>query len=400
MVNTQKKTYRLKKQQGLSTLLFSIAILLLGIIFTVAVSRSSVMEQRMAGNQIRHKQAFEAAQAGMDAAIIHLTAAPQGVDKDSDGNVDVFPTTYGSNLYVAFCQPGSLVTCPDSPGNPVCGTALTATNFNTPLVASCGWSDDNLGRTLIQQGVGTVSAMSMNPNNPLTTKGALNVGGSANVVNYFTNLTVWSGGALTSIGNSGKTFIRNPAVAPPPSGTVPPGPPTSCTTTTDYTCPTDKNNKGPDVIDSDPTLSTLSDTQMFQNYFGKDLATYRSSTSVQDITAAEVNTLAGVRGQSVVIEGNTTLPNSTIGTREQPVILIVNGNLSFQGSPTVYGVVYVTGNVTGGGTPTIQGAMVVQGTMEPTGSVDIIYDPLVTNNAVTKTGRAGWIPGTWRDWTN
>ncbi|WP_460566322.1 pilus assembly PilX family protein [Hydrogenophaga aquatica] len=385
----------------MTTLLVSVVILVLTTILVIFVSRAALMEQRMSANEIRHKQAFEAAQAGLDQAMVFMRTAPQGIDKNNDNVADAGPTatlSNGSTYFVAFCQPGTAIpACPDAPGYVAC-TAPALSNFNTPVVASCGWSDDNIARQMVRQGMGSVSAMSRAPTNPLTSGAGVNVSGSANVVNYFNNLTVWSGGTLSSIGNAGKTFIRNPTVSPPAAGTVPPGEPNSCSTSTDYVCVTDKNTTGPDVIDNDPTLASLSGDQMFLNYFGRTLNEYKTQVASQVINAANVDSIAGTLGQSIVINGNTTFPNATIGSRERPVVLIVDGNVSFQGTPTIYGTLYVTGDVTGGGNPRVQGSMVVKGSVAPTGSVDIIYDPFVTSTAATTTGIVGWIPGTWRDW--
>lgn len=398
---TSSHSRRPTTQRGMTTLLVSVVILVLTTILVIFVSRAALVEQRMSANDIRHKQAFEAAQAGMDQAMVFMRTAPQGIDKNNDNVADAGPTavlTNGSSYFVSFCEPATAIpACPDAPGYVAC-TGPSLANFNTPVVAACGWSDDAIARQQIRQGMGTVSAMSKSPTNPLTSGGGVNVTGSANVVNYFNNLTVWSGGALSSVGNAGKTFVRNPNVPPPPANTVPPAEPNSCSTSADYVCVTDKNTTGPDVIDSDPTLSSLSASQMFLNYFGRTLDEYKTQVASRVISAANVGTIAGVLGQAIVINGNTTFPNSTIGSRERPVVLIVDGNIEFQGTPTIFGTVYVTGNVTGGGNPKIQGSMVVKGNVAATGSVDIIYDPLVTTNAANNTGLVGWIPGTWRDW--
>lgn len=390
-----------RSQRGVSTLLISVILFLLASVLIITVSRTTLMEQRMSANEIRTRQAFEAAQAGIDQAAVVLISSK--VDANADGAADAGPsatlTGSGARYFVSWCQPGIALpanVC-DTIGAPAC-TGVTASNFNTPLIVSCGWSDDGIGRRLIQQGIGTVSALGGTPSNPLTAKGGLNVGGSANVVNYYNNLTVWTGGSLTSIGNSGKTFVRNPTVAPPSASTPPPGPPNSCSTSTDYVCLTDKNTTGPDVIGNDPTLSNLTDAQMFTNFFGQpDLATYKAEVAKTVINASDVGTLAGKLGDSIVVTGNTTLPNATIGSREQPVVLIIDGDLEMQGTPYVYGIVYVTGNVTGGGNVTVQGAMVIEGSVSPTGSLDVIYDPLVGEGA-KNTGRPGLIPGSWRDW--
>lgn len=405
--NTMRKSR--KRQTGLTTLLVSVLILFLATILVIAVSRTLLLEQRMSGNEVRHRQAFEAAQAGLDTALQFLQTAPAGIDKNSDNTADAAPIATlasGASYSVAFCEPNSLPAnniCPaitaGVPQSPTCGTAATLANFNTPLVVVCGWSDDGIASVYMQQGVGTVPPIGSTQTNPVISRGAMNVQGSANVVNYFNNLTIWSGGPLTSIGNAGKTFIRNPNVGPPSPNTLPPGEPNSCSTSTDYICVTDKNNTGPDVIDNDPTLSSLSPEAFFRNFTGyESFQDYQNLAASMDITAAQVGTLAGVQGQTIAITGDTVFPNGTIGSRERPVVIIVNGNVQFQGSPTIFGIVYVMGNVEGGGTPTIQGAMTIQGNIAPTGSVDIIYDPLVTSNAKDRIGLPGFIPGTWRDW--
>lgn len=409
-----------RSQSGLTTLLVSAIILFLATILVIAVSRTLLLEQRMSGNETRHREAFEAAQAGLDRALQFLQTAPAGAVKDNTLNVPSLlssdtNTTWSvvtdwnnnpSTFAVAFCEPGvtpAINACPSivagTPVAPVCNTAVTEPNFNTPLVVACGWSDDGIASVYMQQGVGTVPPIGNTQTNPVISRGAMNVGGSANVVNYFNNLTVWSGGPLTSIGNAGKTFIRNPNVGPPPAGTVPPGEPNSCATSADYICVTDKNNTGPDVIASDPTLSSLSPEDFFKNFTGyESFSDYQTKAASMVIPSSDVGDLVGVKGQTIAITGNTTFPNGTIGSRERPVVIIVNGNVEFQGSPTIYGIVYVMGNVEGGGTPTIQGAMTIQGDIAPTGSVDIIYDPFITGGAQERIGLPGFIPGTWRDW--
>ncbi|MFW9596037.1 MAG: hypothetical protein ACMV1D_11160, partial [Macromonas sp.] len=118
------------------------------------------------------------------------------------------------------------------------------------------------------------------------------------------------------------------------------------------------------------------------------------------IPAAQANILddAGVAlGQAIVVEGDTTLPNGTIGSRARPVVLIINGNWN-GGNVTVHGAVYVTGNVNVTGSPLVYGVVVVQGTVSGSGSLDVVFDPLTVQNAANTTGRPGLIPGSWRDW--
>jgi hypothetical protein len=214
-------------------------------------------------------------------------------------------------------------------------------------------------------------------------------------------LTIWSGGSLSNIGNSGKTFVRNPNVPPPANSVPPPTPPSACGSSDDYVCLTDKNSTGPDVIDGDPTLSNLSDADLFKIYFGQDdVAAYSANVaSMADVAPGNVGTLDGIKQESFVVTGSiTNTMNFTIGSRDQPVVMIINGDWSGGGNTTIYGIVYVTGNIDLTGSKTVYGGMVVEGTVAGTGSLDIIYDPLVSDNTAKNIGKSGSIPGSWRDW--
>lgn len=419
---------QLSRHAGVITLLTAVIILLMATVVVIAVSRTTVMEQRISGNQIRSRQASQAAEAGLNFGLSYVvtttmpagalvpTAAtvapgatvPTSADKDNNSVADVIAlttlTSGTSNQYsVAFCDPTeglAAISCPDAPGAVSC-TAAPPTYLNKPRIVACGWSDDALGRAMISQGLGTLSAIPRGPTNPLAAKGAINVQGSATVTNYYNNLTVWSGGALTDIGNAGKTFVRNPIVPPPDAGVAPPAPPTTCATSTSYVCTTDKNSTGPDVIDSDPTLGNLTPALMFTNYFGvASLAVYKATVATMpNVTNDTVGTLSGVLGQAIVVNGDlSSNMNFTIGSRDRPVVLIINGNWTGGGNTTIYGVVYVTGNADLAGSKTIYGAAVIAGSVAGTGSLDLIYDPVAVGNASNNVGRAGWIPGSWRDW--
>lgn len=420
---------RRQQQRGLGTLLVAVVLLLLVIVLLNTVSRTTLLEQRMSANQVRAKQAHEAAQAGIDNAMTYLLMGTGSTDKNSNNVTDTADTpppafasvrlANGARYHVAFCDPTDTAippSCSDTPGTiPTCDHLNNETHtnntsertfLNTPLIVACGWSDDGIAKKIIRQYVGTVPALAMGPTNPLTAKGGMNVTGSATITNYYNNLTIWTGRALSNIGNSGKTYIRNPNLPPPLATTAPPEPPPNSTCGAGgnencYIKMTDKDTTGPDVIASDPTLSNLTNAQMFTNFTGApDLDAYKAHVASFTIPAVQANILddnGGLQGQSVVIEGNTTLPNGTIGSRARPVVLIINGDWN-GGNVTVHGVVYVTGNVNVTGNPTVYGVVVVQGSVSGSGSLDVVFDPLNVDNAANTTGRAGLVPGSWRDW--
>ena len=127
-----------RTQAGEVTLLTSIVILLLATVFIVAVSRTSLTELRISGNEIRARQAAAAAEAGLNLGAAYLAGGtPKGSDKNKDGTADVITTTTsppatfatqtGNTKYsVAFCDPtqaASSISCPSAPGAVVCTSA-------------------------------------------------------------------------------------------------------------------------------------------------------------------------------------------------------------------------------------------------------------------------------------
>lgn len=412
------------KQKGAVTLLTSVVILMLATILVIAVSRTTIMEQRISSNEIRARQAFEAAEAGLNFGIAYVTqtmqggvTVPSGTDKNKDLTIDTIAlttiTASTKNKYsVAFFNPTESlanISCPDEPDEVVCKLPngspclpVPIKYLRTPRIVACGWSDDGLGRSMVSQRVETVPAMARSPTNPMTAKGAINVTGSTSVTNYYNNLTIWSGGSLSVTGAAGKTFVRNPIVTPPAASVTPPLHGTQCASSANYVCATDKNSTGPDVIDADPTLSNLTAAQMFYNYFGvADVAAYQASIASMPAVAPGTN-LDGIKQESFVVSGSITsnMSNTIIGSRDQPVVMIIDGDWTGGGNTIIYGVVYVRGDVDLSGGITVQGSVIVEKSMFGTGNLDVIFDQLVMDNIGLGggVGKSALIPGSWRDW--
>lgn len=409
-----------RRQAGLGTLLVAVVLLLLVMVLIATVSRTMVVEQRMSANQVRAKQAHEAAQAGIDAAMTYITTGVGGTDRNGDNIADDLASvtlSTGASYRAAFCHPedtATAITCSDTSGTrpgcnyldnltPAGGNApQEATFLNTPLIVACGWSDDNIAKKTIRQHVGAVPALADPPTMPITAKGAINVSGAVTVDNLFNNLTIWSGQPVTNVGASGRTAVLDPA--------CPTQDPTAALLASNDPCllvTSQDDVIGPDVISSDISLASLSTDEMFSNFTGApNLSTYRDRVGVRTLSNAEAQTLddnGGVKGQAVVIQndnegtGDITLPNGTIGSRERPVVLIINGNWT-GGNVTVFGAIYVRGNITLAGNPVVQGAVLVEGNVGGTGNLTVRYSPFVMENAANRTGRPGLIPGSWRDW--
>jgi Tfp pilus assembly protein PilX len=441
-------------QRGAATLIVTIVLLLSATLLMVTLSKTSIMEQFMSANEVRSTQALEGAQAGIDAAMSHLNAG--GVDQlstspDQHGVADLIPpvTSWGSASYqVFFCTKGSLVVpnpkCPSTPstgsivtdatdatkkdisvnGSLVCETPTgnLIANASPMIILACGWSDDKQGRHAITTETMYTNPIPGPPNAPVVSRGAVNVSGSATVTNYFTNLTIWSGQPVTDIGNSGKTFIRDPSVALPASNADPTGGNgtnafSSCSSPpTNFICTTDKNSIGPDVIAQDPTLTTMTYIDMFNYSFNYDtLNGYLNSGDKKTVNNATGLAAISNNAQdtSVVMtgSGDTTLcqpgsctntfnlGNNTYGAPDHPVILIVNGNVSTSGgsNATIYGLLYVAGNLNLAGSLTVTGSASIAGAVSGTGSLDVFYDSIKANPG--EGSNTFSIPsGTWKDW--
>ena len=406
-----------QSQRGSAALPMGVLLLFIAALILIAVSRTTLMEQRMSGNEIRTRQALQAAQAGVDQALAYMRAGgiDQGPSAGGDGQADSLGSLSlpnGASYQVYYCDPAPdplpdpyppLTACDSAPAT--CGTGFTTTEyFRTPLILACGVSDDGLARQAVVVNLSGAPTMATSPENPVISKGAINVQGSATIVNYYNNLTIWTGSPFSSVGASGKTFVRNPSIPQPDIAEPPPNQPNTCVLSLEsddpYICLTDKTLRGPDVIYDDVTLGNLSDVELFEKFFGTDFLTYKDAIATQVTTAAGAGALAGVTGEAIVITGagsNVVLPS--MGTRENPVVVIIEGNWEQGGNATIYGVVYVMGNIDVKGNTEVRGNVTVEGTVEGTGSLDIIYDPFALHDKrIRNLGKAGLLSGSWRDW--
>jgi hypothetical protein len=284
------------------------------------------------------------------------------------------------------------------------------------LVVSCGWSDDRLGRRLIRQRMTTAPALGNPATLPLISKGNVGVSGAAKVSNYFTNLNIWIGDSLDSIGATGKTHVRDPDLPPPAQdgNTLPPDPPPqedNCPYDGCYVDVTDNQRTGPDVIDNDPTLDNMTEEEFFRTFLGaEDIDAYKARIDQDNVlTPDEADDTNGplteLLGGAALIQCDPPStscefrpPGEQIGSHQQPVVLVIDGDLVGVGNTEIWGIVYVTGDVGGAGTVRVYGGMIIEGDVGSTGTLDIIYDPFAITTAAEKAGRPVPLQGDWRDW--
>jgi Tfp pilus assembly protein PilX len=411
------------RQRGAATLLVSMVLLIAATLLVLYTSQTTVFEQRMAANEVRERQAMGAAQAGADYAVALLLDGGTVLDTIPNTAITSGSAPY-SSYRTAYCGNSLPITyfdanaqCGATPAAGVSCTAPTSAADGVVWVVSCGWSDDNTARKRILSYVGKSDALPYSPKNPLTARGSVSTSSSITIINYFTNLTIWSGDAVDFSGGSAKTYVRAPSVAAPSSGVsadtfnlpasgcnLANGTPNSCPgggscTSTTYMCTSSSATGAPDVVASDTSLSRLTSDQFFANFMGTTPDLYPLKSD-QQVAGADFASLNGTTGQVLWVDGDVGSPGGgfTLGTAANPVVVVIDGNVSGSwANVTIHGFVYVRGNWSSSGSPLIVGAMVMEGAFTGSGGPEIVYDPLTLG---TPPGGNKWspLPGGWRDW--
>jgi hypothetical protein len=388
------------------TLFMSLVLLILTSMVAAYTGSAILFERKISANEFRSGQAFEAAESGLATALAYMGSAG-GADKDNSGAVDPIFDTDGDGV-------GNVNSNTFSDSSSVTVTVTGA--FPNYEVQAVGVSDDGTATRTISIIGAAVDSLPNLPENPLTARGGIAVNGSATVHNPEGMTTIWSGDDVDlGSNNATATNIADPSDA---------GYPTCMDTS--MTCGTTRSSSkvaiGLDVVENDSSLSNLSSAQMFQNFFGVSMANYRDSRVTLEVAAADANNLAsnennpGVQlaaGEVIWIEGDASLTDNTTVGCEVPVvgagscpvasldpsILIINGNLTTDGTPTFHGAVYVVGDIDLSGNNTIHGAAVVGGdnTSTTSGSLDIWYNSDLLEQS-RDNGPLSGSPGSWRDW--
>ncbi len=383
-------------QHGAITLVVSLTILMLSTMVTINVTKAILMEQKISNNEARAKQAFEAAEAGMVAALAYLKNDP---DVDQNTNIDpVFDTDADGT--------GDTNTAAIGAGSVEVTTQALSDDLTSILISAQGFSDDGSANHTITQSMATINPLPNAPANPIISKSALTITGSATVHNNEGHSTIWSGGDIDlGSNNSTKTEVPDIGAAGYPACM---DVPLTCTLVTT----SNKLSAGVDVIENDSSLGSLTSEEMFRSFFGTNPSVYRASQVTIDTVPSDASRDADLATHEVIwVEGDTTFNGVTVGcttavngnsrcttTNTKPSIIVVNGDATFRGNSQFYGIVYITGKVSIVGNTTVYGAMVVAGDSESTmgGSLDVWFSSSVlagTAAAGASTGSAG----SWRD---
>lgn len=396
-------------QRGVAALIISLVLLVTITFVVLYTSRSVLMEQKVSNNEYRSRLAFEAAEAGLEAAVGAIANGWAMITTvDADGNIaNAIRETHDE----AGVEINQVIFDVDNNGA-LSGNANQTTLVNGSTVSvvlrgsisddlvrynvtSTGVSDGGSARRVIQQVFVMVPPIPNLPDAPLLSRTAITIGGAAVITNPEGHSTIWAG-TNVNVGNNNatSTSIANPTDPNYPNclgGSV------RCGVTSSSTA----SVQGLDIIGNDSTLFNLSETEFFANFLGDTPTNFRRTRTDVITTPANFPTYTGSASQDKVIwvDGNVPLQgNPVYGGPTNPALIVINGNLSISGNPVFNGMVYVTGNIIGGGNPTFNGALVVAGVGTTGGTISVNYNSQLLKLLNRSAGAPSGSSGSWRDW--
>lgn len=362
-----------KKQNG-AVLIVTLTLLFALTILSSFSAKVVVTEQRLSSNEIHIARSSHAADAAVDLFLAQLNDSTTRdtllTDADTNGQPDgnINGTLGSSDQTYAITI-----------------TAPTPGDFSLMQVNSIGCSDGYAGtcdtdapsHKVINQYFSLTSAIRNSPSAPLTARGNVDIASSPDIINDFGTSVVLSGGTYA---DNAATTIKSSAVN---VASVPP-----------Y------------VVDSDVTLASLTGDQFFESFFGASKATIRGYSYIMNCSATcDKNDLhaaiaANTEKRMIWADGDADLLNDTFGTVADPIVLIIDGNLTIRGGANINGLVYsteLTWNATGAGNSGINGAAIAENNIDVTGNLVINFDPTVLSNLEENVVGVARVSGSWID---
>lgn len=407
---------RIATQRGAATLAVTLALFAAMVLVVVYVNRNLVFEQRASANQVRATQAFEAAEAGLEWAQAQLNATGRiGADCQPSTDADAQPFRERLLAYrgadatfvpATWLQGGVAVpvqagcsrvaggwqcSCPGSglpalagaPGFTVQFIATGSAGVVRLHATGCTTSDctttaaEATARTDVA--LALVPGLKTPPAAALTVRGSLDAGTAAlgaQHANVATGgIAIHTGGALAAP----QARVSGPAGAVADDA----------------------------VVANDTTLATLDANAFFVAHFGMPLAawvrqpvvgTVTCSTNCAAVLQAAVG--AGITDPLVHVQGDLRLDGPVVlGTRERPVLIVVDGAAQLRGAVTVHGLLYARSlrwdDAAAGAM--VRGAALVEGDYRGNAAPDFTYDAAVLALLKGRSGAFARVNGSWRD---
>jgi hypothetical protein len=281
---------------------------------------------------------------------------------------------------------------------------------------SRGYSADQTGQAVVQQGVGLFPLLASPPDAPLVAASVIDLSGTIELVANPNGggpgvaMSVWSDSAVT-IGSSAVTCQLGEYLwsgTPYDEDGIPKCDTNSCRcSNADETGILSSNavGEGSDIVDE----ATSFPPDLFAYVFGFSRDSWQEVyQDAQIYDGADCDQLGPTSSGVIWLQtNNCSLPATEIGSVDDPVLLVVDDvRLTFNSNTEVYGLIFIFDKDDSGtgadmkinGTAQLYGAIVAEGADLTNGTLIVRYERSVLEN-ISRTGRSqaiAKIPASWR----
>lgn len=394
------------EQGGLATLATILVLLFVSTITVLYIAYIGTREHELAGADLRSRQAFHASEAGIEFGAAYLTANRRLIGATTPGGW----MTPGSERWRPCSGEDSALPCGDGVVpvydesmlayadvedtiQPPAGGTYTL-HFLTPSEAGApaavplvhivaeGRSSDGTATAVTSLRVLPVGLLENIPRTGLSVSSNISLSGNMRVwgnpdgQGMGQPLSLWSGGAVELKGNAATCGGTHPVCKPELSN---------------------KKRKGGDILESDPAFPSDLFEYLFGVPAGQSDVIKGQATILSDCSSMAVQP-AGIYW----VTGNCRLSSrgGDVGRLDEPVLLIVEGDLTLNGNIEVYGIVFLgeEGHIRLTGTPVLYGALLSAADIDfGGGGMEIVYDAATLNAAAKLGGGFVRLPGGWID---
>lgn len=395
-------TPTLHTQRGVGTV--AIALLMVcAILLSVAFAhRSVLLEVKISGHQLHAALAHEAAETGLDWAAAQLNSetlvGPDCLPSESPSGTSL--RERAASGFSATCiqrEGGWSCACPAPGQAEPGGLADGLVAFRVEVAASeqpgllqlrsvachglapacLGSVDDTATRAQVQVLLGRLPGLGTLPAAALTVRGTPRFDTPALTQAFGLHHTSARSGGLT-LHSGGR------ADAPLIHVVSSPGTPPSAS-----------------LLAPDAALGALSEQGLFASVFRLSKSAWRAQPSVRELSCESAcdAELSRTRHTLWWLRGGLRLDTPlTLGTPEQPVLLVVDGPVQLNARVTIHGVIYGTHPTwadTAGAA--LHGAVLIESDLVATGATQIHHDSAVLAALHERSGSHVRVPGSWRD---
>lgn len=411
-------------QKGVATLTVTVVILVIVTLMVAYATKVGILDQRMAGNEVRYKEAFAQAEAGLDFSTQRFNSAFTRLYDGSNAAASLATVLANSQVGAATESDG---TSPESgEGSFTVNVAPSGASFGSVPIynfVSTGIGADGTGTATVQRQItmshalgGTVPDIPIIVGGVVGTSGNFNIVGNPNGAGPGIPVSIWSNANITASSSSATCHIQyydgNNAQCSNPSGnqeniTRGTNPATALTT---------YSSSMPDLLPNDPNFPT----DLFAFLFNIDRADWQTKKAEAEAHGQVVSNCNSIVSLGTNAGNNFALwwitgacdtgSNAVIGSIAKPVILVIDdSNLTMRAGSKLHGIVYIFNNpdnvatpsASFNGSPEIQGSIISDmGGAQMNGSFSVVYNPTVVNSFVNGGGSnftIAYVPGSWRD---